>query len=359
MILFRLCAVIAATVWAVPVAPPAAHAAVAQTLITQRILAQQGLSIGLATITLRSQFVAFGGLFFTPGECTSIGGGGSFKTISQTVVPPATYSGRVKIYFDAACTKLYIDENLSMRTISASPPTYLLSATAKVYSKLGAMVGTLRLTNNRLSGPTSTTLKLIGIQTFDPVATNAPELDMGISCEMPRNSTILKPAALQLPGDIVCTAGVAQDFALIGMAAASLSKVTLRVATDGKVTFLQTTPAQLKTGALGTLSVAVTTAGVVSITGTSTPYSTTTMSGQASQLTLFPPKPVTWSVVDQGHATKFTIQLLDNTTRNLSGTIRSTTNLLISPFTLDQSGTGRITYSNGVIAPISSWVLAK
>jgi len=83
------------------------------------------------------------------------------------------------------------------------------------------------------------------------------------------------------------------------------------------------------------------------------------LSGQASQLTLFPQKPANWAVVDQAHGAKFTIQLLDNTTRNLSGAIKSTTNVVIAPIALDQSGTGTIKYSNGVTAPISGWVLGK
>jgi hypothetical protein len=345
--------------------------AVSATLIEQRILAQQGLSIGLATITLKSQFAAFFGVGGTLNTCTSIGGGGSLMAVSHSF-PNFNIKGRVKIFFDASCTSLYMDETLKFTLVSADPLTYSLTGTAQIYSKAGKKVGTLSLPNIKLSAPSLTTLKLIGTETVTSVAANTPVLTLGLSCELPRADSITAagPAASPLEtftrfvsvsasDDIDCVEGVAQDFPTIALSTASLTPITLQLAASGKVTFKQTSPAKLVTGAIGALSIKVAASGKVTIAGTSTPFGTDKLSGTAAELVLFPPKPTKWTIVDAAHTTTFSIQLLDDTTRNLGGSVATTGGTELAPITLDQSGTGLITYSNGVKAAISSWAISK
>lgn len=368
MRLSRLCA--AATAAALMVSQalsPSAYAAVPQTLILQRALAQQGLAVGLATILLESQLQAFFGFLLPVNRCQSLAGGGAIKPITQKITATA-FSGRVRVYFDATCTKLYLDEILSMTLVAGT--TYAISATAQVYNKGGTKVGTLVVSKNtRISIPTPTTIRLVGNQIFQPAITGAAKVVLATSCELPRTASAPAQSARSMLADfaqpaagnaITCSAAIAQDFALIGKATGSVTQVTLNILDSGKVTFTQAAPAKLVTGAIGALAVKVNAAGVVSIAGTQTQLGTTALAGQASQLALFPPKPVNWTVADKVHGVKFTIALLSDTTRALSGAIRtSANNAIIAPIALDQSGSGTIKYSNGLTAPITSWVLTK
>lgn len=348
-----------------------ANAAVPQTLIEQRILAQQGLSIGLATITLKSQFAAFFGVGATPGTCTSVGGGGSLLAVSNSFTP-TTIKGRVKLFFDANCTSLYMDERLKFTLVSTAPLTYSLTSTVLVYSKAGKKVGTLSLSKVKLSAPSVATLKFIGTETFTSVSANAPVLTLGLSCELPRADSITggEPAAspvetfarfvsVSASGDIDCVEGVAQDFTAIAQSTASVTPITLHLDNSGKVTFKQTSPAKLVTGPIGALSIDVAASGKVKIAGTSTAFGSDKLSGTAAALVLFPPKPTKWTIVDAAHTAKFSTQLLDDATRNLGGSIETIGGSELASITLDQSGTGLITYSNGVKAPISSWAISK
>jgi hypothetical protein len=331
-------------------AAPGPAAAASATLIEQRVIAQQGLAIGLATITLKSQFTAFFGVGGTVGTCTSIGGGGSVEPISNNFTPTG-FSGRVKIFFDAACTHVYLDETLSVDLVSASPVLYNLKATAMVYSKARKKVGTIAIANNKLSTPTASTIKLIGTQTFTSATAGAPKLHMALSCELPSTNSGSV--------DEDCSVGVAQDFSEIALAAASVTLVSLHIDSANKVTFVQKLPAKLYTGTIGALSARVSGAGKVSIGGASTLYGTDSLAGEAAMMVLFPPKPTDWNVTDVGHSAKFSIQLLNNTTRALSGSIATIGGGTLASIALDQSGTGTITYSDSEAAAVSSWVLSK
>jgi len=74
---------------------------------------------------------------------------------------------------------------------------------------------------------------------------------------------------------------------------------------------------------------------------------------------LFPPTPTAWSLKDAVSGLEFQIQVVSNTTRNLTFTIsKGATGTALATGAIDQSGTGKITYSDGSSATITNWTLA-
>jgi hypothetical protein len=103
----------------------------------------------------------------------------------------------------------------------------------------------------------------------------------------------------------------------------------------------------------------VPTATSLLITGGTT-YGTTVDAGSAASFTIFPPTPTGWTVTDATDDQIFTISLVDNISRNYAGTIkRISTGATLASFTLDQSGSGSITYSDGTTASITTWILSQ
>jgi hypothetical protein len=90
-----------------------------------------------------------------------------------------------------------------------------------------------------------------------------------------------------------------------------------------------------------------------------TVYTSITASGGAAEFDLFPPTPTSWTVTDTVHDEQFQISVIDDATRSSNLTIKqiSTGNTLASG-TVDRSGTGTITYSDGSFSPITAWTLA-
>jgi uncharacterized protein (TIGR03437 family) len=90
-----------------------------------------------------------------------------------------------------------------------------------------------------------------------------------------------------------------------------------------------------------------------------TPYTSTTASGGTAGTGLFPPTPTGWTLTDAAHDEQFQISVIDNTTRALSLTITQvSTGHNLATGSIDQSGTGTITYSDGSTGTITSWTLA-
>jgi hypothetical protein len=90
-----------------------------------------------------------------------------------------------------------------------------------------------------------------------------------------------------------------------------------------------------------------------------TPDAAITASGGAAALALFPPTPTGWALTDAANDEKLDIEVIDNIARTLSLTITqvSTAKTLVNG-SIDQSGTGTITYSDGRSAAITNWTLA-
>jgi hypothetical protein len=57
---------------------------------------------------------------------------------------------------------------------------------------------------------------------------------------------------------------------------------------------------------------------------------------------------------------KFQISVADDTTRTLTGNITQiSTGTVLDTITLDRSGSGSITYSDGSVATVTNWLLGE
>lgn len=334
---------------------------VPQSLIEQRILAQQGLSIGLAQITLQSQGLSFAGFIYPVGQCNELSFGGSLKVLSATF-SPTKIAGRMQIFFDTACQRLYIDETVKFTPVQDH---YKSSASYTLFSTTGVKLGTFALTGTLANIPTGN--QITGTTTFTP-HNNAPPATFAFSCQTLAASPAagnagVTPAVIPPDGGTDCAVGIVQNFPQIGMATASITPITLHFtlfSADSKVTFSQTSPAKLMTGALDALSIRINGQGKVIVDGPAVAYGRDKVSGEAAEFNLFPPKPTRWNVKDTGHSTEFAIALTSDRTRKLSGTISPTNSATpLATIEVDQSGTGRISYSDGTNAAISSWVVGN
>lgn len=326
------------------------------TLIEQRLLAQQGLSLGLATILLQSQWLVENAIGLPIGQCFSpLGSGwGGVQELSQFNTGQ-TFGGHLRIYFDTACTQLYMDEKVKYNAVSYSPLNLVPHAAIAVFSRTGAKVGSFALTGRVLGATAESHLRISADATFSP-HDGSPQATVAFTCEIPDSSVDGK-------ADFFCGEGIAQNFPLIGMATASVTPLALHMVTNGgvtSVTFTQNRHATLYTGALDALSVKVNGNDKIVVVGDATPYGNDKLSGQAALYGLFPPKPTKWTFKDVGHNAEFAISLLSNLTRKLSGTIKPINGTTpLATLSVDQSGTGRITYSDATSANVSSWVVGR
>jgi hypothetical protein len=326
------------------------------TLIEQRLLAQQGLSVGLATVLLQSQFVAQYAVGLPTGQCVSpLGSGwGGMQSLSNFETDKA-FGGHLRLYFDTACTHLYMDEKVKYRVRSWSPEDFVPDADITVFSRSGAKVGEFALSGRILGATAETHLRISATATFSP-HDGSPQAAVAFTCELP-------PTTVDGVWDVDCAEGIAQNFPLIGMATASVNPLALHiVASDGvsSVTFTQNGHATLYTGAIDALSLSVSAKNKIVLGGGASLYGVDKLSGGTALFGLFPPRPTKWVAKDVRHNAEFAISLVSDVTRRLAGTIgpiNGTTPL--ATISVDQSGTGRITYSDATSANVSSWVVGR
>jgi hypothetical protein len=297
-------------------------------VVVERALAQTGLGIGLASTVLQSQFAMLQRFFYKSTACTQLTGGGSVQW---------TGSGSMATYY-GYCTQPYVVTSPST-TVTAADNQLTVSETATYYGLSGTILGTLTLNESVLAGDTA--WNVYGLGVFTPATGARTPVQLGLSCTLSDNST--------------CAGGVVQDFPALGMAIGAVSPLTLSGSdATGPVSF--TGPGSVYTGPIGSLTLTGTTSLVVQ---GGTPFASIAISGSAGAFELFPPTPTSWTLADSAHDQQLQISVIDNTTRNLTITIKEvSTGITLATGTLDQSGTGTITYSDGSIAAITNWTLA-
>jgi hypothetical protein len=111
------------------------------------------------------------------------------------------------------------------------------------------------------------------------------------------------------------------------------------------------------TGALGSLTLTNPSESSLVISG-GTAYAAPVVSGSVGSFDLFPPTPTSWTLTDTIHDQQIAVSVVDDTTRDTSILITqiSTGNSLASG-TVDQSGTGSITYSDSSMDTVTNWTL--
>ncbi len=320
--------------------PVTANAAPTVLDVAQRAVAQEGLAIAAASNVLQTQVRVLLDIEGADSSaCVSLGTNGSMKR---------PVADEYVFYYDTACTRKFIDATESTPNSSANP--VVISGTATYFGPSGTNLGTLTLNESALFVPnfaTATKIEVSGLGTFQ-AASGAVPVDLGLTCTVGTASTV------------PCAGGIAQDFAKLGEALASVSPLTLKAAKTGtRITFTGAN-SQLVTGALGHLSVTTPTQTTLGIGGTHASWGTTTAKGGAAEFALFPPTPTGWTVTDKAHGVVFAVKVLTNGSFDSAGTVKTTgkSPKTLATFTVDQSGTGSISWSDGTKDAITAWTLA-
>lgn len=315
-------------------------------LLEQRILAQQGLAIALASTVLQSQLYTL--IVLEGGEatnCLAIPGGGAMKLITVPEAIPA----QINYYFDAACTRVYMQETVTQFTADAGHVNFHIIANALYFGPTGTPLGSIAFDENAnnialVGGLITGTVNGLGTYTS---LSGAPSVRLGLNCNF------------GAPGHNVgvCQGGIAQNFPGLNTALGSVATLALDTTNAGVVNFSGTS--LLRSGPLNSLNLTQPTTTTMVVTGGSA-YGNATAGGSAANFSLFPPTPTGWTVSDAANDMVFAITLTDNVTRTLSGTLKRISNgSTVATLALDQSGTGTITYSNGLMAAVTGWMLSQ
>ena len=313
-------------------------------LMDQRALAQTGLSVALASNVLESQLA----ILFTSGTqgaaCEAIPGGGSYASgAAPTIVVSGNPLYPVTVYYDANCTQPYIAAQFTAGTDLGTAGAELTETA--VYRRLsGTNLGTMIL--NMTIGVSGDAMEVNGLGLFT-LTTSPTPVQLGLSCGNTVSSTGLQ-----------CVGAVGQDFPALNLAIGSVTGITLTPdADDSGLTF--SGGGTIYTGPIGSLNLTNPTPTSFAIPG-EIAYASTTTSGSAAAMALFPPTPTAWTLTDAEHDEQIQISVISNTTRNVSVTIiQLSTGATLATGSVDQSGTGTITYSDGSSAAITSWTLAE
>jgi hypothetical protein len=322
-------------------------------LVEQRMVSQEGLAIALASTVLQSQLNILITAEIGGRRCDKLSGGtGSIKLISHKKIDHSTERAMVVVYFDRGCETPYVAADA---TLTESKSEVDISETADYTGPTGDVLGEMKIQEKALSQSGGGIKGVIGVGQFTP-SNGAVPVDLGLECDLSDLNTQKKKYVAP------CEGGIAQDFPDLSRSLASVTPLTLHLKQKGKnftVSF-DGKRSYMATGDLGALSITTPTDTSLGIGGTYKNYHNSAQTaGFASQFSLFPPTPTYWSITDAKNDAKFSISVIDEVTRNSSGTVTSvSTGDVLATFAVDQSGTGSITYSDGSIEPITSWLLA-
>jgi hypothetical protein len=324
-------------------------------VVAERALVQTGLSIALASNVLQSQIYVMVDSDTPSMPCTALNGGTGSDDTGAT--PTASVDGNsvypVTVYYDAQCAQTYIAADITAMTQTDDGSSSTIVETATYYGLNGATIGTMTLNETiaeNWTGGNLSSIAVNGLGQFTPAGGAKTPVQLGLSC------TISSPET-----SIPCVGAVAQDFPALDLAIGAVTQITLSISTGstGKATGVSFTGSgSTVTGPMGSLTLTNPSQASFVIPG-GTAYASTTTSGSAAAFSLFPPTPTSWTLTDAAHDQQIQISVIDNTSRNSSVTITQTsTGKTLATGTVDQSGTGSITYSDGSTAAITAWTLS-
>jgi hypothetical protein len=313
----------------------------------ERLLAQEGLAVALASTMLLSQLeIILATLSQPKNACADFLGGGSAKLIEVTRKKSEVESV-VDLYYDAHCAKPFITADLHL----TSTHSFKLPAniTATYTGPNGSKLGTLSLDETFVISDKG--VRFVATGSFVP-ATGGAAVSLGLICSVPPGS---KTAIAQH-----CQVGIAQDFPALKLALASITPIQRVVQVAGNTyTVSFTGSGSLVMGEVGKLSIIAASPKHLGIMGASEADGTTRLAGTAAEYALFPPMPTGWTVTDKAAGAKFSIHVASDTLRNSVGTItKIAKGTPLASFAVDQSGTGTIDYSDGTRAAVTAWILS-
>jgi hypothetical protein len=253
----------------------------------------------------------------------------------------------IDVFYGSTCTRPYIKATASLTAAGGSRN---ITETGIYVDVSGAPLGTLRL--NEVAAEAASGIDVHGTGTFSP-HDGAPVVSLGLTCKIPD----INPTP-----PFVCSGGIAQSFPALGLSLASVTPLTLKVtslpsASDKYSVAFTSTHSEVETGAPGSLSVVTPTPTTFGIAGKAKDVASDTTSGRASLFALFPPPPTGWQVTNPADKATFSINLQAGTSQTLVGSVKSGAGSELAHLTVDQSGTGTISYAGGKTAPVTSWTL--
>jgi hypothetical protein len=357
-----LCALAAASCGAASTASPAPTATAGRTAtpgaatsaVEARLLVQQGLAIGLASNVVQSQVTVLMDALLDSTSCKALEAGtGSSKVLQRSTTGNVTTTS-VDVYYDPSCAQPYI-EAAAQLTSTPATSTISITETATYRGPGGATLGTLQLSESAVIAEASgenSDQTVDGTGTFTP-HDGGPVVSLGLECGIPAGS--------QTPPPFGCSGAVAQAFPALGLSLAAVAPLTVTVTPiaggsddDYSVTFAGAQSTS-ESGVAGTLSVTTPTSTTFGIGGKGTAMSSQTTSGHAALFALFSPPPTGWTVTDASNGTAFALTL--ESSSQITGSVTTAAGASLAHLTLDQSGSGTITYAGGSSAPVTSWTL--
>jgi hypothetical protein len=318
----------------------------ATTDIDVRVITQQGLAIALASNVLQSQVTV---LFDATGGgsgCVPLSTGTGSSKILRRVVSGAVTGALISIYYDTACRHPYIEANAH---VVSSNSSYVINEDAEYLATTGGPLGQLRVVEAAVS--TASRVVVHGTGTFTP-HDGAPVVHLGLTCAIPAGN---------VPPPFPCEGGIAQTFPQLGVSLGSVTPITLTlkaVGSDQYVVHFASTRSTMVRAAPGALSIGTTANSQLRVTGDGATFTTDATTGTAGRFALFPPTPTGWTITDQATQLIFSISVLNNASRQLNGSVTTTSGKELATLHVDRSGTGFITYGAGVTDPITGWMLS-
>jgi hypothetical protein len=312
-------------------------------VLAEHLVTQEGLAIALASNVLQTQLqlVSDASDDSPLVACTALSGGGAKKVTDWSGTSAARTLTDVT-YYDTGCAHPYLT---ARATATQAGDSDNLAASVAYTGSAGAALGTLVTTASATFSGNGLVLEGTGTLTR---AAAAP-VSLGLACQA-ASDTVLN-----------CQGGVAQSFPTLTKSVGSITPLTLTVGANASdpITF-QGTGNSTATAAPGSLSITSPDGAHLVISGATTATGSSVTTGQAGGFVLFPPTPTGWTITDAADDVSFTIAVTDNTTRALTGSVTQlSTKRTLATLSVDQSGTGTITYLGQKPAAVDSWTLTN
>ena len=295
-------------------------------------MAQTGLAIGQATTVLQSQLQILIATLENNTSCTALTGGGSIQAGTNLT----------SIYYDSNCQTPYVTANPTVTTDNDTN-TASISDTATYYGPDGTKLGTMTI-NEQANLSNSSSDVLNGLGTFISATGAQTPVQLGLYCTISQTGG-------------PCAGAIAQDFPDLGLAIGAVTPINVVLGSSATSPVSFSGGGTVVTGPMGSLKLTNPSPTSLVIQG-GTAFASTTASGGAAEFVLFPPTPTSWTLTDAGHDEQFVATVVDNTSRNLTVTVKqvSTGNTLATGM-IDHSGSGTITWSDGTVSTITNWTL--
>jgi hypothetical protein len=248
--------------------------------------------------------------------------------------------------FDGACKKPYFEADVTV-TINDTSEKLSFTETATYYLADGKELGKFASSNILQVADKIETVGARG--KFTPFGGQSAA-EVGFVCAVPTTGKSLTA---------VCQSGLAQIFKSLDLSIASVVPFTLTSASnkDGaKVTF-KGTQSDVRTGPAGSLTITAPKPGELGIGGGGTVYTSTALSGFRIQVHFVSADADVTERDGFDRGCKIFLQGIDNASRAASATVEAITKKeRLASLTTDETGTGKVKYSDGSSAALRGFL---